>query len=252
MKRLILFFLLFTLYASSAWATRVVDEKFEGAGYEESWTETVGASNTVDEDYATSSIGSPATWDSQCLEVIVGNTNTTQSLHANLASSYAISYSRIEFMFTSEGIGNGGVVVFCDVGSSNMAASSYNIRFYQAAGVYSIYLNAKYDGSNHAYYSLTNILLNTKYIVEVKWDTTNHVWAWRLDGVDQPNNVDATDPITSEGTTSGSPVVFQSLRVGPTNTVGTYCVDNIAIDDTTWVGAEATPSTTNSQIIQVN
>ena len=63
--------------------SRVLDEKFEGAGYQESWSETVGTGCTLDEDAATSDTGSPSGSNSQCLKVIGNGSNAVYAENIN-------------------------------------------------------------------------------------------------------------------------------------------------------------------------
>ena len=98
-----------------------------------------------------------------------------------------------------------------------------------------------HDGASHFYEALTPITIDTIHRLEVKWDSTNNVWAWRFDGVDQPNNIDDSDPITSEGTlTATHETQINHMYCGLSNQAfaATMYYDLYAIDDADWVGVE--------------
>ncbi|HDY89813.1 MAG TPA: hypothetical protein ENH82_17065, partial [bacterium] len=72
---------------------RVVDESFEGAGYEESWSETAGAGNTIDEDSVIPGTPPPGAG-SQCLKTIQAGTNALAYASQDWGVAEAILYCR--------------------------------------------------------------------------------------------------------------------------------------------------------------
>lgn len=216
---------------------RVFTEGFEATGYDNSWAETI-VSGTLDEDAAVSEAGSPSGWGTKCLKVI-SDGGDCRADH-DLPSAVNDSWLRVEVVVTAESLANGNLANILIVNDSSFGAV-YTLDLKQVAGVLRFSLSCYHDGNYNGYDSLTALSLNTRYRVEVKWDSANDVWAWRIDDVDQPNNVDSTSPVTSEGTlTSTHRTNIDKLRVGvwQHRTACTYYVDNIAIDDADWVGAE--------------
>ena len=129
--------------------TRIFDEKFEGAGYEESWTEAVGAGCTIDQDAATSDVSSPAGWDSQCLKIITasGVANYTYSQ----IGDGAIRYTRIEAIFTSLSDLTLDAHYFILGGGVNnaLATGCFYVSVYRSGGVNYLVFDPYYDGASH-------------------------------------------------------------------------------------------------------
>lgn len=218
---------------------RFFDEKCEGAGYEEGWTESITSGDTIDEDANSSDVSSPSGWGSQCLKYIKVNPGSTRVYSDLFASAKVICYVRHEIVITAEGLGNGGTFLL-----GRMADSGNSVFFvwnlYQTGGNLYFRVQSNHDGSPNYYNSLSTISLNTRYRIEVKWDATNDLWAWRIDGVDQPNDQDGSDPVESEGAlTSTHKTNTKRIQVGgnETETI-TFYSDLIACDDAAWIGAE--------------
>lgn len=223
-----------TYYDIGEQMSRIFDEKFEGAGYEESgWTESVGSGCTINEDANSSGAGSPANWGSQSLQIVqkAGEANYVY----NQIGDGDTRYTRIE-------------VVITDL--SGITADSE--RFYIAAAINNAlnelcwYIRAEAQGSDirfHIIYSLDGssssdawsddvITEDTLYRIEVEWDSSaNNNFEWRINGVmqDQANLV------------AGN-VDMGAISVGYVNTISTvdgeFYVDLVAIDNADWVGAE--------------
>lgn len=250
MKNLILFLLLFPAlcFADAALigeesqtpsTAYTFDERFEGAGYEETgWTETIVGGTTIDEDALSSTVSSPSGWGTQCLEIVnVGNASYTY----NATGITAITYYRMEFVITAEGIANTEDFDFIQMYDNTGGTLAAELVLYQnSSGVLKLILNSRHDGTENNYTCLTDPSLNTRYRFEIKWDATNNKWAWKIDGVNQPNDQDSVDPITVEGNLSGTHETNMGLiLIGSgvnTRTYTTY-YDLIA-KDTAWIGAE--------------
>jgi len=86
---------------SSSYSASVIDEKFENAsGYDESgWSETVGASSSVDENCATTG-GDPANWGDECLEVLGADGEDAYASQSNYGP-LSVSYFRFEINIPS-------------------------------------------------------------------------------------------------------------------------------------------------------
>jgi hypothetical protein len=208
---------------------RILDEKLEGTGYQNTWTESVGAGCTINEDAASSDVGSPTDWGSQCLKLItaVGVPNYTYSL----LGDGAIRYTRVEIVITARTLDDGTGRLIA-VGMNN-AGSTYCWRLFiaRSGASYLFAVIAFLDGTTQSLYWGSAYSLNTKYRLEIRWDKTNNVFDWKVDG-------------TSQGSQS---LVAGSVQMGlicaggddnPGNNSATFYEDLIAVDNADWVGAE--------------
>lgn len=222
-------------------SSRIFDEKFEGAGYEEAGaSETVGAGCTIDEDADSADAGSPSGWGSQCLKLISLSGVTNYVTWCNFGPQ-AISYFRFEIVVTSESFDNDQGCNIVEIQSDGWG-TCFKLTFYQSGGVVILHVLSYHDGASHAFACFSNLSLNTRYRIEVKWDATDNAWAWEVDGVAQSNNIDNSNPVTSEGTLTGAHETdCDHLYIGNTgwqDADTTIYYDLIAIDDADWVGAE--------------
>jgi hypothetical protein len=206
---------------------RIWDEKFEGAGYEETWSpgEILGAGCTLDEDYACSSIGSPSTWDSQCLQCVVDTAGDANYVRHNFGSDIPIAYYRVEFIVHSLTLAS-----YADMNILRVVDSGFGSLF--AVTIYNdatnnrlcFYRSLDAPETHHTGAILT---LDQKYRVEVKWDNTNDAWEWKVDGSSQHSG-----SFTGDNSS-------RNIYLGSTSRVNETYIDNFAIDDSGWVGAEA-------------
>jgi hypothetical protein len=206
---------------------RIWDEKFEGAGYEETWSsgETVGAGNTLNEDYATSSLSSPpAVWDDQCLQVIVDTAGEESFVgHDFGASPVVIGFYRLEIMVHSCTVANYQTLTVLRVVNPAYGID-FNLGINNNGGTLRWQLDA-YTGTPENSYA--TFALDTFYRVEIKWDSTNKVFEWKIGGVS-----------INSGTFTGTTYTGKILSLGARNHVCELYEDNFAIDDADWVGAE--------------
>jgi len=230
--------------------TRFWDEKFEGTGYEETWSEgeVVSAGCTLNEDESTTSAGSPTGWGDQCLKASIDDANDSAYVSQYYsANPHADVWTRIEFVIGAENLGNYGWLTIARMNEEDPAFKDCWIAhiWQSGSGDLHIKLMCNYNGTGAYFTSLTKLSLNTKYRLEVKWDSTNDTWAWRIDGIDQPNDQDDSDPIESEGVLSGTHATKPALHWVGINcdyyaeATATIYFDNYALDDADWVGAEA-------------
>ena len=224
------------------------NETFEGTGYSTSgWTEN----STPDEDAATSLVGSPSGWGSQCLK-IVSPDNTDINSKKTLAANQAITYTRFEFILMANTIS--------ELNDVNRLAQSWTAAYgipwkvwvqRTALGTLQFLLFVNHDGTGAYYTSFCPCYMNRKYRIEVKWNFTNKLWGWRINGRTQSNNVDSSDPVTSEGTMTGSALDnVKMLSIGPTNGGANYksCTlyfDEVAMSTSAWVGSPLSALDTN-------
>ena len=229
----------------------IFDEKFEGAGYEEAGaSETVGAGCTIDEDADSADVSSPSGWGSQCLKFI-SLSGITNKVEWSDFGPKVISFYRFEVVITAESLANSQDNTLFIVADSGWA-TAFNMIFHQdGIGNLKFILNSFHDGNYHSYIGFPTISLDTRYRIEIKWDATNDHWAWKIDGVSQPNDQDASSPVTTEGNLTGThPTDCDQLVVGNWDASNdadvTHYYDLIAIDDADWVGSES--SGTNIKI----
>lgn len=223
--------------------TRFWDEQFEATGYDETWSsgETVAGSSSLDEDYATSSVtGAPADWDSKCLRSNMVSDAACYVQHF-FAAAHTVSYARIEFIWGSfpDALAQFGTHIFAQQEDSGGVAcwqlkiqergasndGPYRLQFYE---------NAAGTGLTAHHSSSYEMSADTRYRIEVKWDGSANEWEFRFDGA-----------TAYSGTIDGGPTDIQDdLRIGLGAGGGTpgnaeLFFDNIAFDDTDWIGAEA-------------
>jgi len=227
----------------------VIDERFEGTGYEESgWTENVPGGCTVDEDSSSSNAGSPAAWASQCLKIVKA-TNTTPYTYKQFGDA-AVRYLRFEFYATAWSIADGAVDQIAALVNNAVSANACNVYLYRSGSTYYVLVVPTYDGTNQDFSFLTTINLNTRYRVEIKWDHTNDLFEAKVNGTS----------IGSRSITAGA-IQAGSILLGITGAVaGTWTVyfDLVTVDDADWVGSSdpsaaltgtATASITEADIV---
>lgn len=228
---------------------RIWDEKFEGAGYEETWNpgETINGSSTIDENADSADVSSPSGWDSQCLKIVCAGAvgNEVYVKHEENATAYPILYSRLEVVLTAESLADAQQDYLAWVFQSAAGfKNAYVLTLYQTGGSLYFRLLCYNTGTGAYFLSLNAITIGIRYRIEVKWDATGDVWAWKIDGVAQPNNIDATAPVESEGTlTSTHATALDSWVLGMPDqedgAAATVYMDLFALDNADWVGAEA-------------
>ena len=84
------------------------------------------------------------------------------------------------------------------------------------------------------------------HAIEILWDRPGGQWAWRIDGVAQPNNVDSTDPVTANGVltdgagdpTDSVPPNICHLQLGASGADDKYRVfiDRFVVSEIGWPG----------------
>jgi len=226
--------------------SRIFDEEFEGAGYEESWeSEVAGSGSSIDEDANVTSAGSPSDWGSQCCEII-NNANATYV--AALTTTDALKYWRVEFVITAESLPNSettDLFAFYDNSGSDPAGAL--VLGQDGGGDLYLSFESYHTGSINQYTSFVTPVLDTRYRFELKWDTTNDLWSWKIDGQVQPNDEDASDPVLTEGTLTltrvadAGAVVLGSISSGAIACTCYY--DLVCAENADWIGTEATDST---------
>ena len=226
------------------------DEHFEAnPGYDT----TFGEEGTPNEDALSSVVGSPSGWGTQCLEVDAADNSNCRSVKTWGTALTDALYARVEVIFTD-------LSKFTEVADINYILRARNAAYtivYSvnikkgALGTTRFQLTCNHSGSGTTYEGFFSIVPNRRYTIEVKYDMTNNLWAWRINGVNQRNNIDSTFPVTSEGTlTSTHPTDIKYLDIGAVNGGATFkgyhaYFDNFAADSTAWCGSELAALDTN-------
>ena len=217
------------------------DERFEGSGYEETWSdgETVGSGCTLDEDASTSKVGSPLGWGYHCLKCITGGNDVF--VEHSLSSVVTSHFGRLEFVVTSESLADSDAnytLHFWD-GSWNDV-----LQFYltQSGGQLMIELALYNNGSWHYYNA--NISLGTCYRLDWKYKTSDRTWAWKLNGV-----------VQNSGSLTGSyRSGIQHFRLGQfwNSAATTIYFDLFTLSDSTWVALELPVAPVTSRAASVD
>ena len=218
---------------------RIVDENFEGTGYEESWSETVTAGNTLNEDAAIP--GTPPTGaGSQCLNAIL-TPGATNAFATQIKSATNINYLRVYLYISQEGLNNTQTITLFNLRNSSDSATA-GIQLIQISGVVGI----RYVYYSNGAYQVTAPVtgsLNTWYRIELQYDVTNMLWEWKIDGISQAN-----------GSLTGAVLTPDRLSIGGNhNGAGTSNIylDLVAWDNTDWVEAVEAVEVKNAGYVRI-
>ena len=210
----------------------IFDERFEGTGYEETWSEgeTVGGSSSLNED-ATPPTGSDASWGSQCL------TATTASAEVAFVQSIAEFpdndkfYLRYEIILTTIGIGDTQffyTFLLNHADTDNIAT----VIVYNSGGTILFLGYDNRDGAGLANTWNSAVTTDTLYRVELKWDLSDDTIEWRLDG-------STKDSGSLSGSATGWNVndITAGITSKTATTTDVVSCDKITVSTTDWVGA---------------
>lgn len=210
--------------------TRLVDESFEGVGYEESWAETIDTNCTLDEDSTPLPGTAPNGAGSYCLKAITENaTNRIARALRTVSSDQDISYIRGYVYLDVEGMDN-----LQKIDTLMLASNSNKFvacpRIAQIAGALKIQFRYYSNGAENVT-AFVNFSLDTWHRIEYKYDITNLAWSWKMDGVVQHSG--------SLQATMNTPRKLLVGIISCTGTAGaTMMTDLVAWDDTDWLGEE--------------
>ena len=222
------------------------NERYENpSGYDQTWAgATVGAGSTYDPNQITDSVsGAPASWGDECLQIVTASGENCRNRSLVYDPAYqSVVYSKFEVIIESESLSNDTLrrlsfltnsIGFnvCEVRLNKDGSGNLRFRF-----------TISRDGSTWiSHYSINTVSVDTLYRIEIKYDADNDAWAWRIDGVDQPNDIDSSDPIESEGTlTTGRKDDIRQLYVGAdisdSGSAITCYIDNVVVNTEEWIG----------------
>lgn len=212
-----------------------LDESFEGAGYENSWSETRGSTNyTCDEDASIPGTA-PTGAGSQCLHTEISTTVADSYTVFDYGSGQNTSnYVRFYFYIHSdtEEVDTSILEIFKLEGA--VANLKVNYRYTASKGHHVAY--GYYDNGNQSGGETTGLNTNQWYRVEAKYDSSASAYEFRIDGVSVSTGsigVARTDSryfqVGQEGDRGGdvTEIYFELCKWG----------------DTGWFGAEPSSST---------
>ena len=215
------------------------DESFEGTGYEETWTETVGSGSIVDED--STDITPPTDGGSQILKVQKVSSNYNAKTSRDLGSEQNTTYARFYVYITAEGMANGQEIYLARGLNASLTMPWYFGITQNSSGEVRFRF-ALYNNGTTAYYSYPStapgtgsINVNQWYKVEVKYDATNLTWEWRLDGTSLYSG-------SLTGTLRNPPRYFELGDAGLSLTMTAY-IDRFAVNSSSYLSeSQALPA----------
>jgi hypothetical protein len=156
-------------------------ESFDAAGYDNAgWVETVGAGSTLNEDIT--DIADSAGGSTQILKVQKVSPNWAAWATKDLGADKPISYIQLYVNVTAEGLGNSTqLLLFHAKDTANNFVTTLNFR-QNADGTYHFYVSRFTGGADTGGTVSGNVNLNTWYKIEIKYDKTNMLWEWKLNG----------------------------------------------------------------------
>jgi phosphodiesterase/alkaline phosphatase D-like protein len=232
--------------------SRFIDENFEGVGYEESWTETVGTGNVLDQDFLLPEDvdgAMPPASGTECLNLIIG-TNQNSTITDNATTGNKTTWcTRFWFKVDSFSIASyssGDYAIFLRVrNSANNATFNFVIQY---SGSTPQFVMSYYSGSV-LYSSGYSYTPNTWYRIEMKYSTSG-AGSWAFDVF----NIAGTNVFSTGGASLTSPRTPNNFRVGyltgtAKNLTCNVKYDQMVCDDTTNpIGADTDHSFTISNI----
>ena len=159
--------------------TILINEGFEGAGYEESWAESVDAGCTLDEDSAIPGVPSMELGD-QCLKSIVIDATNGDSFAYQTKPAQNKIYSRQHIYIGVNGLSDTQSVFIGGAFSAGFASIVFSTYIANVSGILNLGITYYSNGANQ-YPVKIPVDLNTWYEVEIYYDTTTNEWKWWLD-----------------------------------------------------------------------
>jgi hypothetical protein len=251
-------FALCLLFALPAFAARIVDESFEGTGYEESWTEIVGSGNTLNEDYflaEDTNSDLPPGSASECLRLVMaGNSNDTYTQRTFGNSTIA----NVSTTFNPKSV------------SWSTPASGDNINLwviYNSTNGATARLQVYYNGSNYqlryGYWSGGAMLFttgytisttqNTFYRIETKYDGSANKYRFQIYNMSGSLLHDIPSGADGDMTSPRVPNYMRAGCIGTDATTAEIHFESIRIDNSSFpIGANSEFSTIDSDTFNPN
>jgi hypothetical protein len=149
--------------------SRIIDESFEGPGYQEDWAETVTTGCSLDPDFVIP--GTPPTGAGyQQLQSISAETGYKAFSTMDYGSELSKTFTRIYLYVEDEGLANNNKKTIGAL-RDNADNNVFIFRLYKSSGQLQFNLRVYNNDAWNDYYA--NIFLNTWHRIEVKYDATN-------------------------------------------------------------------------------
>lgn len=190
---------------------------------------------SVNEDKLTSGVtGAPSTWNTQCCEIVLvsGADSFAQS---SAFTALPLAFLRYEIILGTEGLADNQERMLFWFSGGSVGQDLILAYLRQVSGELRWRFRVFESSLSSAtiYTATSPLALNTPYRLEFKWDTVSDVWEIRQNSTTLFNGVLTSTP-------AATPVV--KVGIGSwaldSGTV-TYYLDNIAVTDDTWIGAES-------------
>lgn len=211
-------------------AARLLDESFEGTGYEESWTEVVNTGNTLDEDATIPGVP-PSGAGSECVQAIVTDATTNNDTYAyQTIGNRSTSYVRGYIYLDQEGFSDGQSLSTLELYNSANARVA-GLLIGQVGGDVILKFQYYSGGNMRSTAGGVSLALDTWYRVEYKYDVAGLAWEIRIDGSTKASGSLADLTRTPDRMLVG---IF-----GNSGTASTTLYTDLAVwDDSTWIGEE--------------
>lgn len=197
---------------------RIVDEGFEGTGYEETWVETVSGGNTLDENSTTI-----ACFGSQSLKAIATSVAAPSAYTMGTFNNVNSTYLRAWVYVSENGLTGASELANILVIANSASTFCARIQLRNNAGTLQMRF-IYYSNGGDINTSGVNVSINTWYLVEFAYDTDGMKWSWHLNGIMQ-----------QVGHLTGTVLTPNRLMIGIGNYTGaaqtTLYIDNVAIDN---------------------
>jgi hypothetical protein len=159
----------------------IISESFEGAGYEEAFTEDIGTSCFLDED---SSIpgAPPIDFGSQCLKSVSNATGYKARADLVYGTQQPKTFTTFYVYIQSENLAADGSNKNIAALLDSSVSAGFVLRLYKSgAGNLKFKFRLYNNGSSTAVYTSSALSLNTWYKIGIKYDDTNNTYEFRLD-----------------------------------------------------------------------
>ncbi len=209
-------------------------------GFDHAWIESTDGSSTINANKTRVDVtGAPASWDDDCIEFDINNGEEDCYAYMEMTYTSQLNYFKTEVVFTDISDFSNTEARWFAVGKDTPNGKlCMGFRLYDDNGTFKIQAGVFRDGSSATYYSqIGSAVINTPYILEFMWDAAAETWAWRIDGVPQPNDIDGTDPVESDGalTTGHGDRITRLVFGAYDNSAGApafvICQDNLELND---------------------
>jgi hypothetical protein len=169
-------------YEPSLDTSALISESFEGIGYEEDWSESIGTNCVLDEDSAIPGTP-PVDFGSDCLKS--HSDDTGYKARADLDFGYSYEEPRTFTTFyclvkaeSLDGDEHKNIGVFLDNGANTVAI----LRLYESIEGDLKFRMRCYNNGSYTDFDSGAISLNEWYKIQFMYDDTENTWEWRLDG----------------------------------------------------------------------